>query len=71
MALRCLSESEGLSMPLFEDFSYAHINRIILSTSTLASANVLLGGFGPVTPDGYGVGYGVKDDMLGELYYKN
>ena len=68
MALRCLAESEGLSMPLFQDSSYAHINNIILSTSTLASDAVLLGGFGPVTPDGYGVGYGVKDDMLGEAF---
>jgi len=25
----------------------------------------MLGGFGPVVRDGFGVGYGIQDDMLG------
>ena len=41
------------------------MNHIILSTSTLSSDAVLIGGFAPVTPDGYGVGYGIEDDQLG------
>lgn len=44
---------------------YAHMNHIILSTSTLSSDAVLIGGFAPVTPDGYGVGYGIEDSQLG------
>lgn len=63
--LRKLAESEGLSLPLFQDPSYLHLNHIILSTSTLSTDSVLLGGFAPVTPDGYGVGYGVMDEWLG------
>lgn len=64
-ALRVLAEAEGRSVPLFEDPSYAHLNHIVLSTSTLSSAAVQLGGFAPVTPDGYGVGYRIEDEMLG------
>ena len=44
---------------------YSHMNHIILSTSTLSSDAVLIGGFAPVTPDGYGVGYGIDDERLG------
>lgn len=52
-------------MALFEDPSYSYINEIILSTSTLSSDAVLLGGFAPVSPRGYGVGYGLMEDWLG------
>ena len=41
------------------------MNHIILSTSTLSSDAVLIGGFAPVTPDGSGVGYGIEDGQLG------
>lgn len=64
-ALKCLAESEYLSFPLFQDPSYTKLNTIILSTSTLSADSVLLGGFAPVNPDSYGVGYSVKDDMIG------
>lgn len=65
-ALKTLAKEEGMvTMPLFEDPAYSYANHIILSTSTLSSDAVLVGGFAPVTPDGYGVGYGVKDDSLG------
>ena len=65
-ALKTLAKEEGLNVtPIFEDPAYSYINHIILSTSTLSSDAVLVGGFAPVTPDGYGVGYGVKDDSLG------
>ncbi|THD27700.1 Carnitine palmitoyltransferase II [Fasciola hepatica] len=58
-----LEHASGLPMPdIFLDDSYAHINRIVLSTSTLSSPAFSLGGFGPTTPDGYGIGYAVKDD---------
>ncbi len=64
-ALKVLSESNGLEVPLFKDQSYAYMNEIILSTSTLSSDAVLLGGFAPVSARGYGVGYGMMDDWLG------
>ena len=61
-ALKTLAKEEGIgTTPLFEDPAYSYLNHIILSTSTLSSDAVLVGGFAPVTPDGYGVGYGVKD----------
>lgn len=64
-ALKVLAENEGLQVPLFEDPCYSYMNEIILSTSTLSSNAVLLGGFAPVTPNGFGVGYGVQDNWLG------
>ena len=50
---------------IYQDPSYAHMNKIILSTSTLASPNFILGGFCPVTDDGYGIGYGIQSDQCG------
>lgn len=41
------------------------MGEITLSTSTLSSDAVLLGGFAPVSPRGYGVGYGLMDDWIG------
>ncbi|XP_060629520.2 carnitine O-palmitoyltransferase 2, mitochondrial isoform X3 [Anolis sagrei] len=64
--LRCLAESQGTPLPdFYQDQAYAHINHNILSTSTLNSPAVSMGGFGPVVPDGFGVGYGVHDDWIG------
>ncbi|KAE8610251.1 hypothetical protein XENTR_v10012059 [Xenopus tropicalis] len=65
-ALRYLASSKGLSLPeIYQDASYAQINHNVLSTSTLTSPAVQLGGFAPVVPDGFGVGYGVHDDWIG------
>ena len=55
--LKTIAASEGGSLPdIFTDPAYAAINHNILSTSTLSSPAVLIGGFAPVVPDGYGVG---------------
>lgn len=65
-ALRALAKESNLPTPsIFEDPSYARINHNILSTSTLVSDACRGGGFGPVVPDGYGLGYGVFDDIIG------
>ncbi|XP_040216392.1 carnitine O-palmitoyltransferase 2, mitochondrial [Rana temporaria] len=65
-ALRYLAAGKGMSLPeLYQDPAYARINHNILSTSTLTSPAVQLGGFAPVVPDGFGVGYGVHDDWIG------
>ncbi|XP_061894440.1 carnitine O-palmitoyltransferase 2, mitochondrial isoform X1 [Entelurus aequoreus] len=65
-ALRYLAGSKGRPLhSLYTDPAYAAINHNILSTSTLTSPAVNLGGFAPVVPDGFGVGYGVHDDWIG------
>ncbi|KAM5149093.1 carnitine O-palmitoyltransferase 2, mitochondrial [Mantella aurantiaca] len=65
-ALRYLAAGRGMSLPeLFQDPAYARINHNVLSTSTLTSPAVQLGGFAPVVSDGFGVGYGVHDDWIG------
>ncbi|KAG8544512.1 hypothetical protein GDO81_022353 [Engystomops pustulosus] len=65
-ALRYLAAGKGLTVPdVFQDPAYARINHNVLSTSTLTSPAVQLGGFAPVVPDGFGVGYGVHDDWIG------
>lgn len=50
---------------LFESYAYKFINHNVLSTSTLAYPTILTGGFAPVVPDGFGVGYRILDDTLG------
>uniref|UniRef100_A0A1A8MQ23 Carnitine O-palmitoyltransferase 2, mitochondrial n=1 Tax=Nothobranchius pienaari TaxID=704102 RepID=A0A1A8MQ23_9TELE len=65
-ALRYLSTLKGQALhDLYTDPAYAAINHNVLSTSTLTSPAVSLGGFAPVVPDGFGVGYGVHDDWMG------
>lgn len=65
-AMRYLANSKGQTLPsLYTDPAYAAINHNILSTSTLTSPAVSIGGFAPVVPDGFGVGYGVHDDWIG------
>ncbi|CAL8105249.1 unnamed protein product [Calicophoron daubneyi] len=56
----------GRALPeLFLDENYTNINRIILSTSTLASPAFYSGCFAPVQPDGYGIGYGFEEEQCG------
>uniref|UniRef100_A0A8C2G4N1 Carnitine O-palmitoyltransferase 2, mitochondrial n=1 Tax=Cyprinus carpio TaxID=7962 RepID=A0A8C2G4N1_CYPCA len=65
-AMRYLANSKRMALPHFyQDPAYAAINHNILSTSTLTSPAVSLGGFAPVVPDGFGVGYGVHDEWIG------
>ena len=55
--LKNICTENGLPIPeLFTDPAYAKLNHIILSTSTLSHECVQLGGFGPVVPDGFGIG---------------
>ena len=51
--------------PIFQDPAYLYMNKIKLSTSTLSSPNFILGGFCPVTEDGYGIGYGIQNNECG------
>ncbi|XP_077464100.1 carnitine O-palmitoyltransferase 2, mitochondrial [Stigmatopora argus] len=61
-ALRRLSASPHA---FYADPAYGAINHNVLSTSTLSSPAVALGGFAPVVPDGLGVGYNVHDGWIG------
>ena len=63
-ALRVLAAKQGKTPALFADPAYSHINHIILSTSTLSAPGVLAGGFAPVVPNGFGVGYSANDDSV-------
>lgn len=64
--LRKLAEASNANMPsLYTDPAYAKINHIIISTSTLPSEAIRYGGFAPVVKDGLGVGYQIRDDLLG------
>lgn len=49
----------------FQHPAYEAANRYVLSTSTLSTDTVILGGFGPVVPDGYGIGYNAGSQRLG------
>ena len=41
---------------LYLDPVYQEANHYILSTSTLSTSTIMLGGFGPVVDDGFGIG---------------
>ncbi|XP_077986984.1 carnitine O-palmitoyltransferase 2, mitochondrial-like [Glandiceps talaboti] len=64
-ALKWLAQQSGHTPALFEDPAYKDITHIILSTSTVASSAILLGGFAPVVADGLGVGYQMGNDRSG------
>lgn len=65
-ALRYLATARGITLPdLYLDPAYGRINHNILSTSTLNSPAVSIGGFAPVVPDGFGIAYLVHDDWMG------
>ncbi|KDE03214.1 carnitine O-acetyltransferase [Microbotryum lychnidis-dioicae p1A1 Lamole] len=49
---------------LFKDSGYATLNASILSTSNCGNPALRLFGFGAVTPDGFGIGYIIKDDSI-------
>lgn len=68
MGLRCTAERLGWSQPkLFDSEVYKYMNRFILSTSTLSTETITFGGFGPVVPDGFGIGYNVLNNKMGAL----
>ncbi|KAK6618059.1 hypothetical protein RUM44_002501 [Polyplax serrata] len=66
--LKCMSEEKGNPLPdLYKDEAYQKINYNIISTSTLAAEAILVGGFGPVVPDGLGIGYSIRSDECGAI----
>lgn len=53
---------------IYSSDAYRRLNYNILSTSSLSSDGLVAGCFGPVVKDGYGIGYGVQDKMLGVIF---
>ncbi|KAI6648648.1 Carnitine O-palmitoyltransferase 2, mitochondrial [Oopsacas minuta] len=63
--LSCLANELGGTIPkIFTDEVHKYINHFTMSTSTLDSEAVLVGGFAPVVHDGYGIGYGIREDRI-------
>ncbi len=61
-------EKLGKSMPaIFTDETWQMANHYILSTSTLSTDTIVLGGFTPMVPDGYGIGYNTGGNRLGYI----
>lgn len=63
-ALKCIAEKNGIASDLFSSEAYKALNHTVLSTSNCGNPSLRLFGFGPVVPDGYGVGYIIKDHGL-------
>lgn len=53
------------SLPeIFADGGWDKLNNTILSTSNCGNPSLRLFGFGPVSPNGFGIGYIIKDDSI-------
>lgn len=64
-ALKCIAEKNELPIPaIFQSDGWKTMNHTILSTSNCGNPALRLFGFGPVTPDGFGVGYIIKDSRI-------
>ncbi|XP_014272988.1 carnitine O-palmitoyltransferase 2, mitochondrial [Halyomorpha halys] len=72
-ALNLLAQKNGKIPSIFSDPLYQQLNHYVISTSTLNSDFLMLGAFGPVVPEGYGIGYSIWDERLGAIvsFYKN
>ena len=64
-ALKCISERHNLPLPsFFNSNAWKTLNHTILSTSNCGNPSLRHFGFGPVVPDGFGIGYIIKDQTL-------
>jgi Choline/Carnitine o-acyltransferase. len=64
-ALKCIAEKKGLEVPFFfHSQGWEKLNHTVLSTSNCGNPALRLFGFGPVVPDGFGVGYIIKDSSI-------
>jgi len=61
-SLMCIAERSGMPTPaFFKSAAWKTLNHTILSTSNCGNPALRLFGFGPVVPDGFGVGYIIKE----------
>ena len=63
-ALKCIGAKNGISPEFFLSDAWKALNHTVLSTSNCGNPSLRLFGFGPVVPDGFGVGYIIKDSGL-------
>ena len=69
-SLKCLWDREARvnsdkpTPALFADAGWERLNETILSTSNCGNPSLRLFGFGPVIPQGFGIGYIIKDDGI-------
>ncbi|XP_063283278.1 carnitine O-palmitoyltransferase 2, mitochondrial-like [Pelobates fuscus] len=64
-AMKCLRESNGLTLPEFyQDPAYDQINYNVISTTTLTSPAIHLLGFAPPVADGFGISYSMHNDSI-------
>ncbi|CAH0521946.1 unnamed protein product [Peronospora belbahrii] len=69
-ALECLwqyekaVDSSKITPALFADDAWRKLNHSVLSTSNCGNPSLRLFGFGPVVPDGFGIGYIIKDEGI-------
>ncbi len=60
-ALKCIGEQNDTRPDLFTSEAWSALNHTVLSTSNCGNPSLRLFGFGPVVPDGFGIGYIIKD----------
>jgi carnitine O-acetyltransferase len=64
-ALRCIAEKYNMPVPdFFKSAPWKKLNHTVLSTSNCGNPSLALFGFGPVVPDGLGIGYIIKDSQI-------
>ncbi len=63
-ALKCIGEKNGIHPEVFSSDAWKALNHTVLSTSNCGNPSLRLFGFGPVCPDGFGIGYIIKDSGL-------
>jgi len=64
-AMYCLATQDGQKLPaFFEDPAYSRLSHSTLSTSNCGNPSLRFFGFAAVVPDGFGIGYIIKDDGL-------
>jgi carnitine O-acetyltransferase len=64
-ALKCMAQRNGLQVPnLFESEPWHMLNHSILLAANCGNPSLRLFGISPVVPDGYGIGYIIKDHSI-------
>jgi len=63
-AMKCLAAERGVKVPFYEDPMYAASATWRLSTSNVTAPFIRLFGFGPVTGNGYGLGYMTQPESV-------
>jgi len=58
------SEQADIGLELFNDIAYKELKHDFISTSGLSNENIRRFGFGPVVEDGFGIGYGIKNNKI-------